>query len=112
MALDVTSFLARFPEFKRAPLDLIESKITEAELQIDSAVWNTKTDLGAGYLAAHLLALSPFGQHARLVPANMKPTRGEALTTYEREYKRLVKIVASGFRVTGPDQTTVNTPTS
>lgn len=112
MALDSTTFLVRFPEFKRAPVELIESKITEAELQIDSAIWGTKTDLGAGYLAAHLLALSPFGQHARLVPANQKPTRGEALTTYEREYKRLVGIVSSGFRVTGPDQTIVNTPIS
>lgn len=105
MAVDHTTFVAAFPAFKKTARETVEVKIAEAERQIDRAVWGELADDGIGYLAAHLLAMMPGGEHARLIPRNAKPVRGEALTTYERQYKRLVKMVASGFRVTGRDQT-------
>lgn len=101
MALDFDAFVARFPEFKRASKAQVEAKIAEAELQVDACVWGAKYDLGLGYLTAHLLSLSPEGRAARLVPANAKATREDALTTYERVYQRLVRTVASGARVVG-----------
>ncbi len=101
MAIGVTEFLKRFPEFRRTDHDLIEAKLAEAAIEIDSGIWGDKYDLGLGYLAAHLLSLAPSGQHARLVPPNAKAERGDALTTYERQYKRLVLKVSHGFRVTG-----------
>lgn len=103
MAVDGDSFREAFPEFDKAPVTLIDAKLAEARLQIDAAVWLHLADLGASYLAAHLIAISPFGQHARLVPPNAKANREDALTTYEREYRRLQRIVTSGFRVVGGD---------
>ncbi len=105
MALDSTAFLVRFPEFDRIAVTLIDAKLAEALESIDPAVWRARENTGHGYLTAHLLAMASQGQQARLVPANAKATRDEALTTYEREYNRLVKIVSSGFRISGPDQT-------
>jgi hypothetical protein len=99
VAVDFTSFTNAFPEYKKTSVPLVDAKLAEARLQVDSEVWGTKTDLGVSYLAAHLLAMSSHGQHARLVPANAKATREDALTTYEREYQRLLRSVASGFRV-------------
>lgn len=104
MAIDSSSFLTDFPEFDSTPVKDINAKIAQAELQVDAKIWGTKADLGVGYLTAHLLAMSSNGQFARLVPAKMKATREDALTTYEREYKRIMRMVASGFRVTGTDQ--------
>lgn len=101
MALDADGFRLRFPEFDRTPTELVDAKLAEAELEIDRTVWGTKADLGVGYLAAHLLSIAPTGQHARLVPRNAKATREDALTTYERQYKRLLKMVSSGFRIVG-----------
>ncbi len=108
MAIGYDGFIERFPEY-RDGVDrrLVEAKLAEARLQVNVTVWGTKADLGIGYLAAHLLSASPGGQHARLIPANAKPVRGEALTTYEREYLRLMRTVAHGFRVTGKNVTTV-----
>jgi hypothetical protein len=105
VAVDFTSFVVAFPAFRNTDRPRVEVKIAEAKRQVDEAVWGELTDDGVGYLAAHLLAIMPGGEHARLIPRNAKPVRGEALTTYEREYKRLMRQVASGFRVTGPDQT-------
>lgn len=105
MAIDADGFRVRFPEFERTPGGLIDAKLAEAELEISRAVWGAKADLGVGYLAAHLLSMAPTGQHARLVPRNAKATRRDALTTYERQYKRLLRMVSGGFRVVG-DRTT------
>ncbi len=105
MAVDYSSFVKAFPAFKKTSRDLVEAKIAEASREVDAVVWGELADDGIGYLAAHLMSMAPGGEHARLVPRNAKVVRGEALTTYERHYKRLVKMVASGFRVTGADQT-------
>jgi hypothetical protein len=98
MAVTFSSFVEAFPEFRKSSKTLVEAKLAEARLQIDPVVWRTKTDLGVSYLAAHLISISPQGQFARLIPKNAKPTRDDALTTYEREYRRLVRSVTSGYR--------------
>lgn len=99
MSVGFSSFVEAFPEFREAPKTLVDAKLAEARLQVDPVVWRGKTDLGVSYLAAHLVAISPFGQHARLQPASAKVTRDEALTTYERHYRALVRSVSSGYRV-------------
>ncbi len=90
-----SSFLVSFPEFAdgSAPqLALIQAKLDEAELQIDVHVWGTRTNLGHGYLTAHLLAMSPMGNTAKLVKNDS--------TTYEQHYNRLLRVVAAGIRST------------
>lgn len=91
--VDLRHFRARFPEFNNAPDTLIQATLDGCAVEFASSIWGTKLDEGHGYLTAHKLSLSPFGQQARLADGK----RGE--TTYMLEYTRLVRIVAQGFRV-------------
>jgi hypothetical protein len=90
--LKVSDFFARFPEFAATDLSLITAALNDAALQIDTRVWGNLAGTGHGYLAAHMLDLSPFGQAARLVAK-------DGSTTYFTHYTRLVRMVAPGFRV-------------
>lgn len=89
MAVTVESFMAGNPEFSKTPQGLIAAKLAEAVLEVDPVIWGRLTDTGVTYLTAHKLALSPFGQNARLVAK-------DGTTTYQTHYKRLVGIVAIG----------------
>lgn len=97
MAVTTASFLARFPEFARAPRGLIEGAIADAIVQIDRCVFRDKADAATQFLAAHMVANNPLGEVARL---EKKGADGEPMTTYLYEFNRLKRIVTSGFRVT------------
>lgn len=88
-----TTFRASFPEFTSAQTAYIEAKLAEAARQIDQTLWGDKAIDGHGYLSAHLMALSPFGNTAKLVNA-------DGSTTYDGHYQRLLRIVTSGIRNT------------
>jgi Protein of unknown function (DUF4054) len=90
--LALQDFLARFPEFSRTDTTLLASTLNDAALVIDPSVWGSFAGQGHGYLTAHRLALSPFGQQARMVAKN-------GTTTYQAHYDRLVGVVGSGFRL-------------
>lgn len=92
MAASAATFLVRFPEFARADADLVEAKLEEAARRVDASVWGAKADDGTYYLAAHLLAVSPFGMNARLAS-----DRGSS--TYLEEYRRMQRAVSAGYRV-------------
>jgi len=92
VALSYEDFLARFPEFEEASRTLVEAKIAEADLLHDDAVWGAQADLGRGYKTAELLALSPWGQNARMV-------NKDGSTTYGTVWEELQSRVAFGFRV-------------
>lgn len=94
MTLSRAEFLARFPEFSGGDTDLIDARMAEAYRRTPEAIWGDLRDDGASYLAAHLLALSPFAQELKLVGTDRR-------TLYGDERKALEGIVASGFRVTG-----------
>jgi Protein of unknown function (DUF4054) len=91
--LSLQDFQARFPEFKATDTTLVSAALNDAALLIDRCVWGKLAGQGHGYLTAHRLALSPFGQQARMVSKDGKTT------TYLTHYKGLVGIVGSGFRV-------------
>ncbi len=91
--MDLAHFLIAFPEFGEADTPLVQAKLDEAAREIDASVWLTRADDGQGYLAAHLLAMSPMGNAAKLVTK-------DASTTYETHYKRLLRIVTAGIRTT------------
>lgn len=86
-------FLTQFPEFKGVELDLVQAHLDAAALEIDVDIWGLKADQGQAYLAAHKMALSPYGQNARL-------STDDGRTTYFTHYKALRLQVTSGFRVT------------
>lgn len=92
MALDYEAFIRRFPEFIETDRPLVDEKLAESLLEIDAAVWRTQADLGQGYRAAELLALTPFGRAARMV-------QKDGSTTYGTIYAGMVQRVAFGFRV-------------
>jgi len=99
MAVGFSSFVVTFPEFAETSKELVDAKLVEARLRCSEAVFGDKYDLAVSYLAAHLLSSSPMGQHARLVPANAKVTREDALTTYERMYLQIRRECVVGIRV-------------
>jgi hypothetical protein len=88
----IAQFLIQFPEFAKTDFNQVQATLDAAALEIDASVWRAKADQGQAYLAAHKLALSPFGQGARL-------SAKDGTTIYWTHYEKLVKQVASGFRV-------------
>lgn len=95
MAVTSDRFRARFPEFELLPEATLQEYLRSAEAQIDAAVWSVLADEGVLYLAASLLALTPYGQQAKLADASGK-------STYRSRYDELVGFVSLGVcRVAG-----------
>lgn len=87
--MDLTTFRASFPEFAATPDETVEAKLAEADRRVDARVFGDKADDAVGYLTAHLLATSPFGQHARLEDKSEE-------TIYLQEWRRLARSCAGG----------------
>jgi hypothetical protein len=87
------SWRSLFPEFNTAPDILVQSRLDQAAVRIDTAIWGQRAGEGQAYLAAHLLAIAPGGQFARLVAT-------DGNTTYKTQYDEMVIQVAGlVFRV-------------
>jgi Protein of unknown function (DUF4054) len=95
--LSLDTFLTSFPEFANTPKGLLAAKLAESLLQIDPNIWGVKADTGQGYLAAHLITLSPMGQNARMIVASKNGT--QPTTTYMGHYRVMQQQVSSGYRV-------------
>jgi len=96
--VDRAAFIVQFPEFAKTQATVVNAFLAAAELEIDREVWAEKGDQGQAYLAAHKLALSPYGNAAQMVFT--KPKEGaHGDTSYGVHYDSLVMQVASGFRV-------------
>lgn len=96
MAVSVSDFRDRFAEFAGStPTDeLVATCLAEALTEMDAAVWGAKLDLGQKYLAAHKLAMSPFGTQAGLrLGAGANQT-----SAYWPQYEDLRKRVGGAFR--------------
>jgi hypothetical protein len=85
--------VVQFPEFGAVDTTFLQAHLNAAVLEVDANIWGAKVDQGIMYLAAHKIALSPFGNNAKLVAK-------DGTTTYEKHYSRLKLQVSSGFRVT------------
>jgi hypothetical protein len=81
VAVTYASFISARPEFNNTSITQasVEAAIADAEDQIDEEVWGDQTDIGVSLLAAHLVAISPHGQAARLVAK-------DGSTTYYKRY--------------------------
>ena len=91
--MTLTEFKIQFPEFKSVPDPMLNAHIAAASLECSPEVWGTLLDQGIAYLAAHKLALSPYGNSAKLSNAS-------GGSTYFTHYSDLVRKVAQGYRVT------------
>lgn len=97
---------AQFPEANGVSDVLVATMLAAASLELDPRVWGqlgqagglmTKADQGQMYLAMHKLAVSPFGQNAKMQVDGKKV--GYRRTTYGCEFLLLQTSVCSGFRV-------------
>lgn len=57
MSIDPASFVIRFPEFASIGVDRLQLFLDDAELNLNTAYWGDKYDLGHAYLAAHYVSL-------------------------------------------------------
>jgi hypothetical protein len=101
----IVNFRAQFPEFRTVGDSQVGAMLGAAALELDLTIWGafgpdplgnqTKSDQAQMYLAAHKLAVSPFGQAAKMV---MDRRSGYARTTYGAEFLliQLGKVVSAG----------------
>lgn len=94
MTVTVESFRDTFSEYRSTDDAEIQAKLTIAQARVGD-VWGVKADAGVLYLTAHLLALAPAGQNAKLKPENA------AKTVYGTEYKTMLREVTFGLRTAG-----------
>lgn len=99
MSAGLVDFRARFPEFNGVGDPTIVTQLADAVVQVDYGVFSTaKGDMAVLYLAAHTLALSPFGNSAKLVAKEIGKNPFQS-TTYGTKYLDLCRQVSSGGRV-------------
>jgi Protein of unknown function (DUF4054) len=90
--VDLPTFFARYPEFVPAGGALANACLLEAAATIDQATYGNLYDTAQGALAAHLLAISPAGQMARLVAK-------DGSTTYRKRFLELQRAATCGGNV-------------
>lgn len=90
--IDLTSFRVRFPEFKTTPDATVIVVLNQAAARIDASVYGDLTDEAHGYLAAHILAVSPFGKDSRL-------QSDKADSVYGKQLRSLISLVGAGWGV-------------
>ena len=56
MAVSITTFLSRFPEFENLEAYVVTATIEEAERLNDSTIWGDQHDDAVNYMTAHLSA--------------------------------------------------------
>jgi hypothetical protein len=94
MGVTNASFRARFEELSSASDTLIDAVLAEALTSIDADAWGDKADQGQMYLAAHLIAMSPFG-----VQAGLRAGQGANQTSaYWGTYEDLRRRVGAAHR--------------
>lgn len=59
-------FVADFPEFATIDSAILEREISKAAARTPADVWGNQTQERHGLRVAHALAMSPFGQDARV----------------------------------------------
>lgn len=87
----LATFRAGYPEFNGASDIFVQEYLDRAAKHLSSQVCGNLYDEAHGALAAHKMALSPFGQNAKL--------SGEGVSTYYIHYLQVIRTVTSGYRV-------------
>lgn len=64
--LSADRFIALYPEFRTAPPPLIERALFDASKALHAPTFGAEYSRAVGLYAAHIVALSHFGQNARL----------------------------------------------
>ncbi len=88
--MDLATFRVLYPEFRTAEDPIVEGRLADAALELDADLYDTRLDEAQGYLAAHMLAVSPFGRSARMV-------NEDGSTTYQKRLNRVLRVSLVGF---------------
>lgn len=98
MAVTAAAFVSRFPEFTDtndvAP-GAIEAALSTAATFVSSTRWGSRYEDAVMYKAAHLLAMSPMGENARLEKGSEKTTYGVVFDSMLRALP--VRFLTPGF---------------
>ncbi len=87
----VQRFRKAYPEFKETAEALVQQKLDHADERINDSVFGDNVSIRATMLlAAHLLAISPSGEQARIW------VRGSQTTMYQAELNKLIGIYTFG----------------
>ena len=81
--MDIDAFRIRFGEFDSAPDLLVQACLDEAAAETSAEAFGDGYDAAHGQLAAHKLAVSPWGQNARMVNDKGESTYGTERTGIE-----------------------------
>lgn len=79
--LRAEAFLERFPEFKTAGL-LITAALTDAATRVNAVTYGDAREVAIQWMAAHILAVSPYGRSQRLV-------NDDGTTNYLKEFEKI-----------------------
>lgn len=96
MAVSVEQLRTEFPEFAHTDEGLLAGKIADAMAMLNAHAFGDAHDQAIKYMAAHLVALTPNGEFARLDP---NEEEDGARTLYERQYMTLSRGVLGAMVV-------------
>lgn len=96
MAVSVAQLKSEFPEFVNTNEGLLAGKIADATAMLNAAAFGEMHDQAIKYMAAHLVALSPSGEFARL---DANEEADGARTLYERVYMAIMRGVLGAMVV-------------
>lgn len=87
--LTLADFRTRYPEFSKVGDPRVQLALDDAATMVSGDVLGFAQNLGHGLMAAHILAVQPYGREAGL-----KTVLGE--TAYGREWLRVADLFGSG----------------
>lgn len=90
--MNLATFRVQFPEFKTAPDAFVQGKLDVAALELYSPDLDVSFDQAHGLLAAHKLAISPFGTSARVLKSGQTTYEVELANVFSR---RLLGVVTT-----------------
>lgn len=90
--MTLVEFRATYPEFSTADDALVQRFLDSSAGELDSDTWGEYLHTGHGLLTAHMLAISPMGEFARL-----QSDKGQS--TYGAEYEKRRYNVTALLRV-------------
>ena len=79
----LAAFRSRFPEFEEGSNGIVQASLDAAATELNATEIGTAYDEAHGLLAAHKLAISPFGRAARMLNDDGK-------STYEVEFSNVM----------------------
>lgn len=98
MAITVTDFKARYPQFSTAEDALIEASLAQAAREIDLVICGDQADDIQALRAAQDLSSSPFG-----IQAGLATQQGNTyVTAFDQPLERRLRAIGTAYRLILP----------